>query len=215
MLPINGRPFLEYLVVLLAQSGIGDFVFCTGYLAEQIEAHFGNGEAWNARIQYSVETTPLGTGGAIKKAAGMLQENFLLLNGDNYLPLDYADFIRTFETNRPIGLTACWANDSGRFGSNLILSEDRRSVAAYDYQNSQGKTHIDCGVKMFSRELLCFFDDRQAFSLEEAVMPELARQGLLAAYPAGQPPYDIGTPEELSRTRHEPQKLLPALHARV
>ena len=228
MLPINGRPFLECLVLLLVRSGIRDFVICTGYLAEQIETHFGDGTAWNARIQYSVETTPLGTGGAIKKAASLLQETFLLINGDNYLPLDYSGFFRTFrdsgqfngrplnwDCSRPVGLLSCWKNNSARFRNNLNLSDDGRAVAAYDYRNSQGKTHIDCGVKMFSRELLRFFDDRETFSLEEAVMPELARERLLAAYPASQPPYDIGTPEELSRTRQELQKLLPALHARV
>jgi NDP-sugar pyrophosphorylase family protein len=204
MIRVAGKPFLEWLLLLLTRQGIQDFVFCVGYLASHIQDYFHDGRKWNARIRYSVEETPLGTGGALKKAGPFLDESFLVLNGDNYLELDYQDFIARFASvPGTVGMLACWHNHPPRFRANVSLAPDQKTVAGYDYLNPAGKTHVDCGIKIFSRELLSFFDARDAFSLEIDIQPKLACDQRLQAYLVRRPPLDIGTPESLKTAEGE------------
>ena len=82
MLPINGKPVIEYQIELLKKAGINDIIICGQYLFEKIINYFGNGEKLGVKIQYIKEKIPLGTGGAIKNAEGFINDDFLLLNGD-------------------------------------------------------------------------------------------------------------------------------------
>src|SRR6185312_5123367 len=72
MSTLAGKSFLELLVKQLSQQGVSRLVMCTGYLADQIHAHFGEGKSWGISIEYSKELEPLGTGGAVKLAESHL-----------------------------------------------------------------------------------------------------------------------------------------------
>src|SRR5437773_1544941 len=76
MIAINGRPYLERVIESFARCGLCDIVLLTGYRAEVIEEHFGDGERFGVNIAYSRETAPLGTGGAIREARALLGERF-------------------------------------------------------------------------------------------------------------------------------------------
>src|SRR5713226_3145966 len=91
MVPVAGVPYLEHQVRLLQQQSITDVVMLTGYLGEQIEEYFRNGARWGMTIRYSREHQPLGTGGALREARALLAETFVLIYGDSYLPIRYAD----------------------------------------------------------------------------------------------------------------------------
>src|SRR5208282_2179793 len=84
---IGDMPFLELLVLQLRSQGIRRLVFCTGYLASQIEEEFGDGQKLDVAIEYSIESQPLGTAGAVKLAQSHLSHDseFLVMNGDSFL----------------------------------------------------------------------------------------------------------------------------------
>src|SRR5262245_14463977 len=83
LLPVANRPFLEYQVALLRRHGITEIVFATNYLADRIEAHFGDGSRFGVAMRYALETEPLGTAGAIRNAAALCGgDTVLVLNGD-------------------------------------------------------------------------------------------------------------------------------------
>ena len=82
MAPIHGRPFLEYLLDYLAASGITDAHLAVGYLGYLIKQHFGSTYK-DIRLNYSNELSPLGTGGAVVKAAKAIDDEFfMVMNGD-------------------------------------------------------------------------------------------------------------------------------------
>src|SRR6202050_947878 len=87
---VGDMPFLELLVLQLRSQGIRRIVMCTGHLASQIEEEFGDGQKWGVAIDYSQESQPLGTAGAVKLAEGHLKQasDFLVMNGDSFLELD-------------------------------------------------------------------------------------------------------------------------------
>ncbi|HEY8133373.1 MAG TPA: sugar phosphate nucleotidyltransferase, partial [Thermoanaerobaculia bacterium] len=93
MLPIGDRPFLELVIESFAARGLRDFVLLTGYRGEMMEKHFGDGRRFGARIEYSRETTPLGTGGAIREARRLLGDPFLMTYGDVLRRFDYDRFV--------------------------------------------------------------------------------------------------------------------------
>lgn len=88
LMPLGERPILEIIVRQLKHYGITDLVFAVGYLAELMEAYFGNGRKFGVRIEYSHEKEPLGTAGPLALIDG-LDEPFLVMNGDLLTNLDY------------------------------------------------------------------------------------------------------------------------------
>src|SRR5262245_20799647 len=93
LIPINGRPFVEYQLSRLAAEGISEVVLCIGFLGQQIRDAVGPGNRFGLKIEYWDEGDNLkGTGGALRIAhdAGLLREAFYVLYGDSFLPVSYA-----------------------------------------------------------------------------------------------------------------------------
>ena len=94
MLPVANKPIIEHLIDTLISAGIRDFIIVTGYQAEQVEWHFGDGSQWGADIQYCRQDEPLGTADAIFRVKSMVEEHFLVLNGDTlYRPQDISGLL--------------------------------------------------------------------------------------------------------------------------
>src|ERR1700734_3169482 len=88
LLPVGGRPFLDYQMRFLRQCGITEVVMCVGYLSAMVEARYGVAPALGPRVLFSRESSPAGTGGALALARPLLAETFFVLNGDTILDLD-------------------------------------------------------------------------------------------------------------------------------
>jgi NDP-sugar pyrophosphorylase family protein len=85
MVPLCGRPILAHQVEWLKEGGVSDVVFLAGYCWEAIRDYFGDGRQFGIRVHYSVEDSPLGRGGAIRKGFSLLpagEESVVVLNGD-------------------------------------------------------------------------------------------------------------------------------------
>jgi NDP-sugar pyrophosphorylase family protein len=88
MIPILGKPFLQWQLELLASCGLKRILLLVGHYGEQIERYFSNHAPPHCDISYAYEERPLGTGGALRNAESRLQDHFILLNGDAYLAID-------------------------------------------------------------------------------------------------------------------------------
>jgi NDP-sugar pyrophosphorylase family protein len=200
MARIAGVPYLEYQLRLLQQQAILDIVILTGYLGDQIEAYFSDGSQFGLSIRYSRERTPLGTGGALREAGNLLAESFLVIYGDSYLPIRYAEVLAQLESNAATGVVVIYDN---RFGDtsvcNNIAVDANSHVIRYD-KGSAGDptlTHVEAGVLAFRRRVLDLLPSAGVVSLENEVYPRLIGRKELLAWPTQQRFYDIGTPERL------------------
>ena len=118
MAPVAGVPFLQILLARLRAQGIGEVILGTGYLAEQVEAHFGDGQAFGLTIAYSRESAPLGTGGALKLAEKQLSDPVLILNGDSFVEWELASLVARFEEKKADLVMALQAvSEVTRYGS--------------------------------------------------------------------------------------------------
>jgi N-acetyl-alpha-D-muramate 1-phosphate uridylyltransferase len=196
MIEVRGKPFLQHQFELLGSFGIWRIVLLVAYLGEQIEKHFYDGAALGLHLSYSYEPEPLGTGGALKNAAALLDDEFLLLNGDTYLAIDYAGLSDAFRASEAMAMIVAYENSDARVPSNLALTADG-SVAVYRKRDPRGLTHVDAGVIALRREVLAEIPASSKCSLEEDIFPKLIERGQMKAWVTKEPFYDMGSPAGL------------------
>lgn len=199
--PVGEVPFLELLVLQLRAQGIRRLILCTGHQAEQIKEEFGDGSKWDVSIEYSNEPLPLGTAGAIKLAEPFLlmASDFLVMNGDSFLELDFRRFMR-FHQER-----GGWASiavrsvpDAARYGT-VELDELNRVVCFSEKRGAQEPGVVNGGVYLFKREILNCIPEGTV-SLEKDVLPGILGHGVVAFEQDGMF-IDIGTPEDYARAQ--------------
>ena len=195
MILINGKPFLEHLLNLLKKYDIARIILCVGYLGEKIKDYFGQGSKWGMDISYSIEEELLDTAGAIKKAEGLLEGSFLLLNGDTYLPLNYSELIEYFSQRDRIGVMAV-CRKKNIPGKGSVKMEDG-FIVDYKKNNENDLEYLDAGVSIYSRRLLKLIPEGRAVSLEKEIYPQLIASRELLGYVSEERFYDMGTSEEL------------------
>jgi NDP-sugar pyrophosphorylase family protein len=205
MAPVAGKPFLEFLVMQLRRWNIRDIVISTGYKATAIKGYFRNGRSFGVHISYCHEAAPLGTGGALKKAAQRIDdEYFLVLNGDSYLDFNFRDML-TFHILQSamatIGLT--WSKDTRRFGRVELNAE--RQVIQFIEKSDTIPGYINGGVYICRSDLVDTIPSGNV-SLEMDVLPSLAGRGLYGL-PAGEIFADIGTPTSYRNVCRNPLAL--------
>ena len=198
MVPVNGKPFLLYLLKLLKSRGVSDIILCIGYLGEQISNFFGNGQGFGLRIKYSEEKEGLlGTGGALKQAQSLLDNHFFVINGDTYLPVDYGEVERTFLRRGKKAVMVVYDNQEDTGVKNNVELDNDMMVIRHDKENSDSRLkYVEAGILALRQEALDLLEERCSVSLEKGLYPTLTQQRELAAYVTMHRFYDIGTPEQ-------------------
>lgn len=196
MADIKGRPFLAYLLDMIASCGISNVVMCTGYLAEIIQGEFGR-QYRSLKVAYSQEPDPLGTGGALRLALPLIKsETILVMNGDSYCWADLNDFWEWHCKRRAdatILLTA--VSNTERYGRVETEERSRRVLRFDEKDNHAGPGWINAGIYLIRRHLIHKIPPNRKISLEREVFPEWVSKELYG-YRSSCKFIDIGTPED-------------------
>ena len=191
MIPVGGRPYLERVLEAFAERGLKRFVLLTGHRAEVIEEHFGDGARFGLDIEYSREHEPLGTGGALREARLLLGERFILTYGDVLRRFDYDRFVQQHPGN-------CLAVYPRITHGNTDVAEG--FVVRFD-KRAPELPYVDAGFSVMLASTIDLLPETGPCSFEEIVFANLAEHGGLEAEVVDHEFYDIGTPDELARTR--------------
>jgi NDP-sugar pyrophosphorylase family protein len=198
MVQVGGVPYLQHQLKLLADQDIRDVVLLTGYLGEQVENHFGDGARMSLRISYSRELSPLGTGGALRQARKLLQDSFLLIYGDSYLPIRYADAMERLDSSGAEGLVVVYDNRLADTSvKNNIELDDGGYVSRYEKDSPDQLSFVEAGVLALRRSVMDWMPEEPVVSLEKEIFPKLIAAKKLAALVTAERFYDIGTPDRL------------------
>jgi NDP-sugar pyrophosphorylase family protein len=193
LITVAGEPFLAHQLRLLQKSGLRKVVLCVGYRGQMIEEEFGNGQNFGVELSYSFDGPKLlGTGGALKKALANLGKKFLVLYGDSYLPIDYADPARAFAASEKLGLMTVFRNE-GRWDASNVLFEDATIHSYTKKQPTPEMRYIDYGLGVFDPAAFSRWPEDKAFDLAD-VYSQLIAQRELAGYEVNQRFYEIGSP---------------------
>lgn len=198
--PINGRPFLEYLLDYLVRSGLERFVFSVGYRARQIEEHFGASYR-GCPIRYALETEPLGTGGGILNALPLTtDETVLVTNGDS---LFLADLAAQWKVHTECSAVATLAlhpmRDFARYGRVEVAANGR--VLAFREKEAVAEGLINGGVYLLQRDAFARAGLAGAFSLEKDFFGALVAELPFYGMPDAAYFLDIGIPEDFARAQ--------------
>jgi mannose-1-phosphate guanylyltransferase len=199
MVPVAGVPYLEHQLRLLRRQSIHNIVLLTGYLGQMVEDYFENGRRLGLSIRYSREASPAGTGGAVRLAAHLLDEHFLVIYGDSYLPIDYRDVAQALDVSGAAGLVVVYDNRLADTSvRNNIAVDPEGFVVRYAKEAADDATlaFVEAGVMAFRRSVVGLIPEGNV-SLEKQLFPSLIAARQLRAYPTPQRFYDIGTPERL------------------
>jgi NDP-sugar pyrophosphorylase family protein len=204
LVPVVNRPFLAHQLELLYSRGIRRAVLCIGYLGEMIQRDFGS-EKFGVKLDYSLDGPKLlGTGGAIKRALPLLGEEFFVLYGDSYLPIDYAPIADFFHRSGRPGLMTVFRNEGKFDASNVVFGDGE--IKIYDKKNKLPEMrHIDYGLSLFKASVFDSYPDNRVFDLAE-VMGRLVREKQLAGFEVAERFYEIGSPAGLAELESLLQK---------
>ena len=200
MAPIAGRPFLEVLLDALAENGVSHVVLAGGYKKESIRSHFGRAYQ-SITLDYSVEDTPLGTGGAIKKALALCHDDdVLIVNGDTFFDVDFKKMMTTHkECGAPVTMAIREMTHFSRYGT-IAVNDGNVTRMIEKKPCEQG--YINGGIYCVSRHLL---DDvtEDAFSFESDFLAKAVSSMKIRAFISNGYFIDIGVPEDYARAQTE------------
>jgi len=203
MAPVNGRPFLEWVVRYLAAQKIRNIILSTGHLAETIGKHFQSQPVKNVRVSCVPETKPLGTAGGFLNAIRGAAEGgrppglaWLVLNGDSLAPAPLAHMFQSLDDSKMEGaILGVRVADASRFGT--ILQNANGDLTGFN-EKQPGAGVINAGVYLFRASAIDSFPDKTPLSFETEVFPALIAGGVRLKVCVTDAPFlDIGTPESL------------------
>ena len=216
MIPIAGKPILEWQIECLRRQGLMEITLVIGYLGHVIQEYLGDGTNFGVKIDYFVEDHPLGTAGALFKMN--LQDDFLLMCGDVILDVDFRRFIDFHRTNK--AWASLMAHPNGHpYDSSLLVTEilppqvaggnpiDTHRVAKWLNKEDERlyyKNRVNAGIEIISpelfRETMKHFVPRHPetpdkIDLDRDVLKPNIPSGKIFAYDTPEYIKDMGTPD--------------------
>lgn len=200
MIEIDGRPFLDWQLELLASYGVKRVVLSTGYLGHKIEDYLSSHGTRGMQVEICHEKEQLGTGGSIIHALPSLPEEFFLTYGDSYLLQPLSPVRQAFEKSGMPAIMTVLRQEAGTSENNCRL--EGGMVAEYMKGAPQGTfSHMDYGLLFFRKSALQKYRVKN-FSTD-TIFTDLISSCQLAAFETNAPYYEVGSKEGLrSFTNH-------------
>jgi mannose-1-phosphate guanylyltransferase / phosphomannomutase len=211
--PIANKPVMHHIVDLLRRHGITEIIATLHYLADEVEAYFGDGEDLGVTMHYVVEDSPLGTAGAVRLASGLIgDDTFLIISGDALTDLDVSAVI---EHHRQSGNSATIVlqrvNNPLEFG--VVVTGENGRIERFLEKPSWGEVFsdtINTGIYVLEPEVLQYMEPGKVYDFSKDIFPQMLRDGKqLGGYVATDYWTDIGNLEQYHQAN------LDALHGRV
>jgi mannose-1-phosphate guanylyltransferase len=194
------RPFLVYMLEWLRGHGVRDVILSCGFEPTKVREALGDGAALGISLRYVVEPEPRGTAGALKFAEDLLDDRFLMLNGDVLTDVDVTAQLAQHEATGAVGtLGLVPVDDPSAYG--LVLLDEERAVTGFlekpgpDELGGLSRYLISAGIYVLERSVLELIPADRNVSIEREVWPRLVGHGLFGAPAEHAYWMDIGTPE--------------------
>lgn len=203
MADVNGKPFFDYQLELLGRWGFHKFLFLAGYQSEILRNYYGDGSRWNVDIRYSFDgDKQMGTGGALKKAEELLEEDFLLLYGDSFMDIDYQEVVYRYLSAREDGFSGLMTlmQNRNQYDNSNVIFQDGQLLLYDKKERSAEMEYIDYGISMLSKSVLKGIAADAVFDLAD-LLASLSKKGGLAGMEVVKRFYEIGSQEALDEFR--------------
>jgi D-glycero-alpha-D-manno-heptose 1-phosphate guanylyltransferase len=204
MAPVNGKPFLDYILKYLTYYRIKKVVLSVGYLSEKIIEHYGSSFG-DIEIVYAIEKEPLGTGGGIKMAMQQCSSaDILVMNGDSFFDIDLHSFYdKHSDSISECSLALRHVSHAGRYGT-ITLGEFDMIQAFKEKTNVNAPGIINAGVYLLGRQAYNEETPRHpSFSIEKEFFEKKLNQLNMYGFTYNDYFIDIGIPEDYKQAQHD------------
>jgi mannose-1-phosphate guanylyltransferase len=206
LVPILNLPFLEYVLQRLKSYGVNEVVLTLSHLAPAIEECFGNGSRLGLSVEYVLEPSPLGTAGAVRNAAEVVSETFIVLNGDIFTELDISSMLAFHKQKKALATIALTPVENP---SSYGLVETDKGNRVTKFLEKPGPKEIttnmiNAGTYILEPEVLNGIPANKTFSFEKELFPYLLNQGMpFYAFKDSGYWIDIGTPQKYQKLNND------------
>jgi NDP-sugar pyrophosphorylase family protein len=205
LVPIGGKPILETVIIQLRQCGFHRITLAVGYMADLIRAYFQDGAKWGVRIDYSLESNPLGTAGPLALIEG-LNETFLVMNADVLTNLDYRELIQYHKIQRGVATIGAYQKKVTIDLGVILLNGDSQIK---DYLEKPTSTYlVSMGVYVFEPWILKFIEPEIYLDFPDLVRRLLAQDLPVMHYPFQGYWLDIGRHDDYQKAAEEYAELM-------
>lgn len=212
LLPLNGKPMLEWQIINLKKYGIEKYLIIIGHLGEAIKEYFGNGANFGVHIDYIEEKEPLGSAGAlyyVKKYIG--SEDFLLIFGDVMFDIDIKRMM-AFHNNKSALATLLVHPNSHPYDSDLVVTDETCRIIEIDSKcnrrNYWYHNLVNAGIYIISGTLLNMLSAPIRADLEKDILPTAISQGRVYGYQTTEYVKDAGTENRFNIIEREQKENL-------
>ena len=206
LLPIAGRPCVDFVLRSLINSGVRELILTTGYMSDALIKSIGDGLGYDASILYTFEGTPAGTAGSVKRVANFIDDTFVVAMGDVLVDLDVRpliDFHRRRKSVATIALTE--VEDPTEYGI-VGLGRDGR-IERFKEKPSREEAFsnlVNAGIYVLEPEVLDLIPEDRKFDFSKDVFPAILAKGLALHGMSIEGTWvDIGRPRDLIRASME------------
>lgn len=210
MVPILGKPLLEWQIERLRENNITQVIMIIGHLGNKIMEYFGDGNRFRIEISYIEEKEPLGTAGAFYYLKDKLQEkDFLLVFGDVFFDIDIKR-MKQFHELKESKATLFVHPNVHPFDSDIVATDETDKIIKFDSKNNVRNYWYDncvnAGFYILNREICNYVEEPVKMDLEKGILMRLAEKGE-AIYAYKSPEYikDVGTVDRITKTIEEIQ----------
>jgi D,D-heptose 1,7-bisphosphate phosphatase len=198
MIPVNGKPVLEYQITLARRYGYTEFLFLTGYLGDKIKNYFEDGSRWGVSIDYHQETQPLGTAGAFASVKEKLTSDFWVFYGDTVMDFDM-EKMRKFHLSHHADATLFLHPNDHPYDSDLMdVDNDSRISALYPkpHENACCRNLVNAALYILSPAMLNYIRPGEKSDFGGNIFPVAFEAGAnMFGYVSAEYIKDMGTPD--------------------
>jgi len=198
LLPVGELPILEILIRQLKHYGFKNILISTGYLAELIEAYFGDGRKWGINIRYVREKTPLGTAGALKLAI-QTENNILVLNGDVFTDMDFAAFLK-WHTKRKADASIVVKERTVKDDFGVVEFNKIQELTSYR-EKPEHRSFFSIGVNAINVKAKTFIKTGERIGMPDLMLRLKSKSKKVCCYPIKNTWLDLGRFEDLEQAQ--------------
>jgi MurNAc alpha-1-phosphate uridylyltransferase len=199
LVDVAGKPFIVRQLDNLREQGISEVVLCIGYLGTMVRDVVGNGEGFGLKVKYSEDGPKLlGTGGALAKAVPFLGDEFFVLYGDSFLPINFTDVQAAYHSSKKEALMAVLKNHN-RWDKSNVQFVYGQLLEYNKHTPHEEMSYIDYGLGVISASVINQHPVDEAFDLAD-LYQSLSLQGRLAGLEVHDRFYEIGSHAGLKET---------------
>jgi NDP-sugar pyrophosphorylase family protein len=196
---ISGKPFIHHQLINLKKQGIKKVVICIGYLGYMIKNFVEDGKKYNIKVLYSEDGAHLlGTGGAIKKALPLLGDNFFVLYGDTFLPIEYIDVKKFYFKNKSRSAITIFKNN-GMWDKSNVNFKNNKIIEYNKFNISSDMKYIDYGLSLLPSKIFKKYPYKKKIDLSD-IYHDLSIQGNLLGFEVYKRFYEIGSIHGIKET---------------